>query len=253
MVRNHVERLLNSHAICASFGASAQCKINGALQAGFTISEGIGLPRIARRDYFEDGIDLPVVAICDLKGKHMSKRTSIIRVEQIQSRILVVRGHKVMLDSDLAELYGVPTKRLNEQVKRNQERFPADFMFQLMPEEIEALRSQIATSKDGRGGRRYRPYAFTEHGAVMAATVLNSERAIQISVYVVRAFLKLREIIANHKELAGKLAELEQRVEVHDEDITALFEAIRMLMEPPEGSGKSIGFHARPALAKPKE
>lgn len=183
----------------------------------------------------------------------MPKQHSIIGLEQIQSRILLVRGHKVMLDSDLAELYGVTTKRLNEQVKRNQERFPADFMFQLTPNEMDVLRSQIATSKDGRGGRRYLPYAFTEHGAVMAATVLNSESAIQISVYVVRAFLKLREIIANHKELAGKLAELEQRVQGHDDDITALFEAIRMLMEPPEGSSKRIGFHARPALVEPKE
>jgi phage regulator Rha-like protein len=180
-------------------------------------------------------------------------KQSIIGVEQIQSRILVVRRHKVMLDSDLAELYGVSTKRLNEQVKRNRERFPGDFMFQLTPEETERLRSQIATSKEGRGGRRYRPYAFTEHGAIMAATVLNSERAIQVSVYVVRAFLKLREIVSNHKELAGKLTELEQRVEVHDDEITALFEAIRQLMEPPGGSGKRIGFHTKAALPEPQE
>lgn len=178
---------------------------------------------------------------------------TMIAVEQIESRIFLIRGYKVMLDSDLAELYGVSTKRLNEQVKRNRERFPADFMFQLTPEESEGLRSQIATSKYGRGGRRYRPYAFTEHGAVMAATVLNSERAIQVSVYVVRAFLKLREMVGNNKELASKLAELEQRIEGQDDEITTLFEAIRQLMEAPETPSKRIGFHSKTALPKPQE
>ena len=114
----------------------------------------------------------------------------------VESRILVLRDHKVILDTDLAELYGVSVKRLNEQVKRNEERFPADFMFQLTPTEHEALRSQFATSKQGRGGRRYPPYAFTEHGAIMAATVLNSERAVEMSVFVVRAFVRLRESLS---------------------------------------------------------
>jgi phage regulator Rha-like protein len=175
--------------------------------------------------------------------RYMPKTNAIVPVERIESRILLIRGHKVMLDSDLAELYGVTTKRLNEQVKRNQERFPVDFMFQLTSEETKGLRSQIATSKQQRGGRRYRPYAFTEHGAIMAASVLNTHRAIEVSLYVVRAFVKLREMLRTHKELARKLAELEKRIEGHDEEIVALFEAIRQLMEPPEKSGKRIGFH----------
>jgi hypothetical protein len=128
-------------------------------------------------------------------------------------------------------------------VKRNKERFPADFMFQLTSEETKSLRSQIATSKRGHGGRRYRPYAFTEHGAIMAASVLNSHRAIEVSVYVVRVFVKLREMLRTHKELARKLAELEKRIEGHDEEIMALFEASRQLMEPPEKPSKKIGFH----------
>lgn len=172
----------------------------------------------------------------------MPKTNAIVPVERIESRILLIRGHKVMLDSDLAELYGVTTKRLNEQAKRNQERFPADFMFQLTHEEIKSLRSQVATSNPRRGGRRYRPYAFTEHGAIMAASVLNTHRAIEVSVYVVRAFVKLREMLRTHKELARKLAELEKRIEGHDEEIMALFEAIRQLMEPPEKPAKRIGF-----------
>jgi len=183
-----------------------------------------------------------VVAICDLKLERHAKPSAIIPVERIESLILLVRGQKVMLDSDLAELYGVTTKRLNEQVKRNQERFPGDFMFQLTSEETKPLRSQIATSKRGRGGRRYRPYAFTEHGAIMAASVLSSHRAIEVSVYVVRGFVKLREMLRTHKELAQKLAELEKRIEGHDEEIIALFEAIRQLMEPPEKPSKRIGF-----------
>src|ERR1700736_328073 len=117
-------------------------------------------------------------------------------VRPVESRILILRGHKVILDSDLAELYGVPVKRLNEQVKRNVERFPADFMFQLSAREHDHLRSQFATSKQARGGRRYPPYAFTEHGAIMAATVLNSKRAVEMSVFVVRAFVRLRELLA---------------------------------------------------------
>lgn len=172
----------------------------------------------------------------------MPKIKAIVPVERIESRILLIRGHKAMLDSDLAELYGVTTKRLNEQVKRNKERFPADFMFQLTSEETKNLRSQFATSNRERGGRRYRPYAFTEHGAIMAASVLNTHRAIEVSVYVVRAFVKLREILRTHKELARKLAELEKRIEGHDEEIMALFEAIRQLMEPPEKPTKRIGF-----------
>jgi phage regulator Rha-like protein len=167
-----------------------------------------------------------------------------VPAERIERRILLIRGHKVMLDSDLAELYQVSTKRLNEQVKRNRGRFPEDFMFQLTLEEAQSLRSQVATSNRARGGRRYFPYAFTEHGAVMLASILKSSVAVQASVEVVRAFIRLREMLAAHKELATKLAELEARIEAHDENITALFEVIRQLMEPPEKPRPRIGFRA---------
>ena len=164
----------------------------------------------------------------------------------VESRILVVRQHKVILDSDLAELYGVPVKRLNEQVKRNLERFPSDFMFQLTAAEQGALRSQIATSKAGRGGRRYAPYAFTEHGAVMAATVLNSERAVEMSLFVVRAFVRLREVLSANQQLATKIDELEQRLDTHDASLQELLEAIRELMAPGQPSGRKIGFQLPP-------
>ena len=169
----------------------------------------------------------------------MSKTGLAVSVE---SRILVLREQKVILDSDLAELYGVPVKRLNEQVKRNQERFPSDFMFRLSAEESDALRSQSATSKTGRGGRRYAPYAFTEHGAIMAATVLNSERAVEMSGFVVRAFVRLREMLATNHQLASKIDELEQRLDTHDASIQELIEAIRELMAPEPAKGRRIGF-----------
>ena len=170
---------------------------------------------------------------------------AIIPAEPIEAKILLIRRQKVMLDSNLASLYGVSTKRLNEQVKRNRHRFPLDFMFQLSAQEAENLRSQFATSSGGHGGRRFRPYAFTEHGAVMLASVLNSKIAVEASVRVVRAFVRLRQMLATHKELAAKLAELETRIETHDENITALFEAIRQLMEPPASPRKPIGFAAQ--------
>src|SRR6266404_8573451 len=163
----------------------------------------------------------------------MSKSQTALALP-VESRILVLRHQKVILDTDLAELYGVPVKRLNEQIKRNQERFPSDFMFQLNPEEQASLRSQSATSKTGRGGRRYAPYAFTEHGAIMAATVLNSERAVQMSVFVVRAFVRLREMMATNRRLAGKIDELENRLDTHDSTIQDLIEAIKELMTPEE-------------------
>ena len=150
----------------------------------------------------------------------------------VESRILFLRHQRVILDADIAQLYGVPVKRLNEQVKRNQERFPSDFMFQLTDKEHGALRSQFATSKKSRGGRRYPPYAFTEHGAIMAATVLNSERAVQMSVFVVRAFVRLREMLATNRRLAGKIDELENRLDTHDSVIQDLIEAIKELMTP---------------------
>jgi len=171
-------------------------------------------------------------------------------VQNIARTILVLRGHRVLLDADLATLYGVATKRLNEQVRRNANRFPADFMFQLTDKEHEALRSQNATSKTpaGRGGRRYLPYAFTEHGAIMAATVLNSPRAVEISVYVVRAFVRLREMLASNRELARRFDELEARLEkrltAHDEAIAAILSAIRDLMNPTPPKRRGIGFTA---------
>ncbi len=145
----------------------------------------------------------------------LTRRPPAPAAEHIAHSILALRGHKILLDTELARLYGVPTKRLNEQVRRNRERFPEDFMFQVNAEEFEALRSQFATSNaaPGRGGRRYRPYAFTEHGALMAANVLNSARAIEVSVYVVRAFMRLRETLAAHKDLAKTLQQLEKKTE----------------------------------------
>lgn len=176
--------------------------------------------------------------------REMAADTKIILVEQIEPLILTIRGQKVLLDRDLAKLYGVPTKRLNEQVHRNRQRFPEDFMFQLTKAEFEEWRSQIATSNPAaKMGLRRRPYAFTEHGTIMAATILNSPRAVEISVFVVRAFVRLREVVANHKELARKVAELEQRVGTHDSAIQQLIEAIRQLMTPPpEPRRGRIGF-----------
>jgi hypothetical protein len=171
----------------------------------------------------------------------MPKTRAIVPVVRIQSRILLIRGHKVMLDSDLAELYQISTKRLNEQVKRNKDRFPADFMFKLTAKE----KPEVVANCDHLRRLKFSPalpYAFNEHGAIMVASVLNSPRAIEVSVYVVRAFIQLREMLGTHKELGLKLAELEKRIAVHDEDITALFEAIRQLMEPTEKPGKRIGF-----------
>lgn len=160
----------------------------------------------------------------------------------VEARILMLRQQKVILDSDLAELYGVPVKQLNQAVKRNQERFPADFMFQLTSKEAGVLRSQIVTSKAGRGGRRYLPYAFTEHGAIMAATVLNSPKAVAMSVFVVRAFVRLREMLANNRRLAARIYDLEQKLETHDSAIQQLIEALRELMEPAPKSRARIGF-----------
>jgi hypothetical protein len=149
-----------------------------------------------------------------------------VPVEIIERRIYLVRGHKVMLDSDLAELYGVPTFRLNEQVKRNRKRFPDDFMFQLSPRESEALRSQFAMSKKGRGGRRYLPYVFTEQGVAMLSSVLNSERAVQVNILIMRAFVRLREMLATHKDVARKLKKLEKKFAQHDALFQEVFEAI---------------------------
>jgi len=172
-----------------------------------------------------------------------------IAPEHIASAILILRGQRVLHDSELAALYGVSTSRFNEQVRRNRKRFPADFMFQLTAEETSSLRSQFATLKTGRGQhRKYAPYVFTEHGAIMAATILNSPRAIEMSVYVVRAFVQLREMLASNKELARRFAQLEirlyKKLTIHDEAIAAILAAIRQLMHPPVPKRRPIGFTA---------
>jgi hypothetical protein len=181
----------------------------------------------------------------------------LIPAERLDNAILEIRGRKVMLSHDLASLYGVSTRRLNEQVKRNVGRFPPDFMFQLSWEEVEALRSQVVTSTEPasrsqnatlkRGGNiKYRPYAFSEHGAVMAATILNTPRAIEVSVFVVRAFVRLSQFAANYRQLALKLAEIEAKVASHDKSFQIVFAALRQLMQPPEPKKKRIGFATDP-------
>lgn len=173
------------------------------------------------------------------------KRSPIVPIEQIAQSILILRGQRVLLDGELAQLYGVTTKRFNEQVKRNLERFPADFMFRLNTEEAAALRSQFATLKTGRGQhRKYLPYAFTEHGAIMAATILNSPRAVDMSVYVVRAFVQLRDLLTSNRQLAEKFAEFERKVSSHDQAIAGILKAIRELMHPPVPKQRPIGFTA---------
>ena len=165
-----------------------------------------------------------------------AKRGKVLIIKDVGSLIITIRNQKVIVDRDLAEIYGVETRRLNEQVKRNPERFPEDFMFKLTKEEGDywlRSRSQIAILKRGKN-IKYLPYAFTEHGAIMAANVLNSHQAVRMSVFVVRAFVKLREMLATHKELAHKLAELERKLQNHDESIRSLVVAIRRLMAPPE-------------------
>jgi hypothetical protein len=161
-----------------------------------------------------------------------------------------------MLDADIARLYGVTVGRLNEAVRRNRNRFPPDFMFQVTKEEFNHLKSlggtgnlksQIAISSSGWGGRRSRPYAFTEHGVAMLSSVLRSERAVRVNIAIVRAFVRLRETLALHKELASRLADLERKIESHDQGIRTLFEAIRQLMVPPEKERRSIGFRVEEA------
>ena len=174
----------------------------------------------------------------------MSNSLAAIPIERVEQTILLVRGEKVILDADLAKLYGVATKRLNEQVRRNRERFPDDFMFQLSIEEARfshRSRSRIATLKRGQN-IKYLPYAFTEHGAIMAANVLNSKTAVAASVQVVRAFVRLRQMLASNAELARKLEGLERK---YDHQFKIVFDAIRQLMIPPQTKRKQIGFHAK--------
>ena len=173
-----------------------------------------------------------------MKAKESLIPVDRVTSDRIASMIHVIRDEKVMLDSDLAKLYGVSTKRLNEQVKRNIERFPVDFMFQLTNDELDNLRSQLATSSSW-GGRRYPPYVFTEHGVVMLASVLDTKIAVQSSIQVVRAFIYLRKMLVSHDKLAKNLDTLERK---YDSQFKVVFDAIRQLMTPSESPQRRIGF-----------
>ena len=189
----------------------------------------------------------------------MTEKVEKYEVKAIEPLILTIRGQRVVLDTELARIYGVPTFRFNEAVKRNRNRFPKDFMFQLTHEEVSYLTSQVAMSKPGRGGRRTLPYAFTEHGAVMAANILRSPNAIQMSVFVVRAFIKMRTMLVSQKDLARKLADLDkkltERLDIHERAIGNIIQQIMLLLNPPspvepEPPKKKMGFlveepHAR--------
>jgi len=183
----------------------------------------------------------------------MTRKSALVpsTVPRIENRIFLVRGQKVLLDDDLAALYDVEVRVLNQAVKRNKKRFPSDFVFRLTAKENRNLKSQIVTTSSSHGGRRTLPYAFTEHGAFMAASVLNSPRAVEMSVFVVRAFVRLRDTLASHKALAAKFAELEQRLETHDKTIGEIIDAIRALVTPPERPARKIGFRLD-AVSKPK-
>jgi len=183
----------------------------------------------------------------------MSESRSLIAPKRIQDAIQIIRGERVMVDRDLAPLYGVTTKVLNQAVKRHRDRFPADFMFQLAMDEAQnwwreatnqRLRSQIVTLKRGQH-LKHRPFVFTEHGILMLSSVLNSENAIKVNIEIMRAFVRLREFVTNHRELSTRFRELERRVASHDEEIRAIFDAIRQLMTPPPASVKQIGFRPR--------
>ena len=169
----------------------------------------------------------------------MDETLALVATERIERAILLIRGQKVMLDEDLAVLYEVKTKTLIQAVKRNVERFPSDFMFQLTREEERSLRSQFVASKGGRGGRRYLPYAFTEQGVAMLSSVLRSSRAVQVNIEIMRAFVRLRRILASHADLARKLATMERK---YDAQFKVVFDAIRELMIPPEPKRRKLGF-----------
>src|SRR5437016_5804489 len=184
----------------------------------------------------------------------MSERKSIVPNASLDRLIYEIRGQKVMLDSDLAAIYGVTTKRLNEQAKRNRGRFPAEYAFQLTAQEFANLKSQFATSSVGHGGKRKLPWVFTEHGAIMAANVLNSPRAVQMSVFVVRAFLKMRAALSDNRELARKLAalekELKERLDVHEAAIVTVLQRVMDIIDPPAPPAppkKHIRYHVKEA------
>ena len=179
----------------------------------------------------------------------MGKRKAIVPVERIEKAILMIRGEKVLLDRDLPELYGVETKVLKQAVRRNIKRFPSDFMFELTKEEFENWRSQSVTSKSDKMGLRYRPMAFTDQGVAMLSSVLRTDGAIEVNIAIMRAFVKLRQMVSTHKKLEAKLTQLEHKIESHDENIETIFEAIRQLMTPPEKPRRKIGFDIREPMA----
>ena len=178
----------------------------------------------------------------------MNDSTSLLQPERIEQAILLIRGQRVMLDRDLAALYGVETKNLNKAVRRNVERFPADFMFQLTSDEADSLRFQFGTLKRGQHSK-YLPQVFTQEGVAMLSSVLRSPRAIQVNIAIMRVFVRLRETLALHKELAQKLAELERKVATHDDSIRTLFDALRSLTAAPAKPRRQIGFHVKEARA----
>jgi len=182
-------------------------------------------------------------------GQEMSKGQNLIPPERIENLILLVRNHRVIIDADLAGLYGVATKALNQAVKRNRKRFPQDFMFRLNKKE----KTEVVTNCDHLGRLRFSPvlpYVFTEHGAIMLANVLNSDRAVETSVFVVRAFVRLREMLASNRQLAEKLRELERRIATNDEHIQVIFEAIRQLLSPQKSTQRQIGFNVKESHAR---
>jgi len=180
----------------------------------------------------------------------VDRKRTLLLVERIERSIYLIRGQKVMLDHELADLYDVPTKALKQAVRRNLERFPSDFMFELTKAEFADLRSQIVTSSSPQwGGPRYRPMAFTEQGVAMLSSVLNSKSAIEMNIAIMRAFVQLRKITSSQKQIARKLQEIESRLEDHDESIDAIFEAIQQLMRVPEKPRKRIGFEVKEGRA----
>ena len=174
--------------------------------------------------------------------KDLSTTSLAVSVQFIERRIYLIRGQKVMIDEDLAELYQVETKRLNEQVRRNKRRFPPDFMFQLTEEEAEILRSQFATSRSGHGGRRSLPYVFTEHGVAMLSSVLNSERSIQVNISIMRAFIRLRQLMDSNEELNRKFAAVINKLSTHDKYFRVVFDELKKLTDQPTSSCRQIGF-----------
>lgn len=175
--------------------------------------------------------------------ENINKNEELQAEEVIKSRIFIIRGKRIMIDADLAKLYGVTTKVFNQGVKRNMQRFPSDFMFQLTENECDNLRSQTVTSSSDHGGRRYLPYVFTEHSVAMLSSVLNSERAVQMNIFIIRAFIKMREMLETNKDLAIKIGEIEKRQDKQDNLLSTIDQAVRQLLNVPIKPNGKIGFN----------